>query len=169
MTKIATIQGALIPFIYYIDDREAYKAAYGAYPQLIGGSSDSTKTGYRTKRLDNLRIAAISHAALWGTQALLNMFAMTGLCRFCAAFWLEHVVSNFEWVIYGYVIYRLIDASYHWFDVLSYILSMVTLWAAVTFFFGMGTIKFLRPDYPYLDGNLYPSIFFLLGISDHLT
>jgi len=42
------------------------------------------------------------------------------------------------------------------------------LWG-LAHFFGMGAITFLDRDYPYLDTVLEPSIFYLLGIKDHVT
>ena len=42
------------------------------------------------------------------------------------------------------------------------------IWWGLTSFLGMGAVTFLDRDYPYLDTTLIPSIFYLLGISQHV-
>ena len=114
-----------------------------------------------------MRSLSVAHEALWGTAFTLNLLALTGIFPVLAKFWLEHIWSNLEWVVNGYGIYLLIDADVGGGWVFMYIF-MQLIWWAMTSFLGMGAITFLDRDYPYLDTTLSPSIFYLLGISEHV-
>ncbi len=111
--------------------------------------------------LQYMRRLALSHASLWGTATLLYAFAMSGILPSLACFWIAHVISNLEWVIYGYGTYLLVAASVSWDYVFGYLMLALIFWGLSWFTFGMGAINFLDPDYPYTDANLIPSIFYL--------
>jgi len=118
--------------------------------------------------LKNLFWASFINESLWGFSFFLNMLALTGIFPVLAQIWLEHFVSNLEWVANIFTIYLMIDASVGGGYVTLLIFWQIMLWG-MTYFFGMGAITFLDRDYPYLDTGLIPSIFYLLGIADHTT
>ena len=90
-------------------------------------------------------------------------------------FWIEHVVSNFNWAAYGYGFYVLIAAAINdetWTAWMGFILYA---WLASSFYYGewrLGTdairwIDFgIGKDY-YIDPYLYPSILYLVGFLKH--
>ena len=161
MTKLAFIQGWLYTFIFHVKNTE-YLFAKGGRKEI---PKMKDQFDYFNKDmpewLQYMRRLAISHASLWGTATLLYAFAMSGILPSLACFWIAHVISNFEWVIYGYGTYLLIAASVSWGWVFGYLMMAFIFWGLSWFTFGMGAINFLDPDYPYTDGNLIPSIFYL--------
>ena len=80
--------------------------------------------------------------------------------------YLEHVVSNLNMVIYGYVWYRLFQAEAAWQYLVTYALWIVMQYF-VTGFFGVGALKQLDRDYPYIDSSLEPSLLYLVGLYEH--
>jgi len=94
------------------------------------------------------------------------LLALSGIFPSIAKFWIEHVWSNFEWVVNGYAIYMFFDGNISTGWTIGYIFLQLFLWA-LAYFFGMGSITFLDRDYPYLDSVLRPSIFYILGLSEH--
>ena len=86
-------------------------------------------------------------------------------------FWIEHVVSNFNWAAYGYGFYALISAALHdesWTAWMGFVLYS---WLASSFYYGewrLGTdaIRWLDNDY-HVDPYLYPSVLYLVGFLKH--
>lgn len=84
-----------------------------------------------------------------------------------AALWIEHVISNLHFLAIGYVAYLFYQASFGWFSIFSYVATGILMWQLEKLE-GIKAIKQLRPDYPYKDSSLKPSILYLLGINKHL-
>ena len=81
---------------------------------------------------------------------------------------MEHFVSNLQVPVHIGVIVMMVLGDFGWGNIILY-----TFYAGVNWFlyrfFGMGKIKFLRPNYPYLNSNLNASIFYLIGMEEYQT
>ena len=160
MVKIATIQGWLYGFIFHNRNAAYLQQKNGVVRPSIWDQFDYYNADM-PEWLTYMRRLALVHVSLWGTATLLYGLAMSGVFPIVACFWLNLIISNFEWVIYGYGTYLLVMASVSWGWVFFYLFMAVIFWFLSWLFFGMGAINFLDPDYPYLDGNLIPSFLYL--------
>ena len=167
ITKLTFIQGSLFSLIYVAKTIQSYRIKNNDKDPDLQGFYDMVKDPKDTF-LKNLFWASFINESLWGFSFFLNMLALTGIFPVLAQIWLEHFVSNLEWVANIFTIYLMIDASVGGGYVTLLIFWQIMLWG-MTYFFGMGAITFLDRDYPYLDTGLIPSIFYLLGIADHTT
>ena len=81
---------------------------------------------------------------------------------------MEHIVSNLQIPLMGYITYLLYVGGYGWFDLTTYLSFATFVWFLSTYV-GTDAIRTLQPDYPYLDSQLIASVRYLFGINDHLT
>ena len=160
MVRIAVIQGFLYSFIFHNRNSAYLQEKNGGVRPKMKDQFDYFNSEM-PDWLQYMRRLALSHASLWGTATFLYFMAMSGILPGIAVFWLEHIISNFEWVIYGYGTYLLIAASVAWGWVFFYLTMALLFWFMGRTFFGMSAINYLDPDYPYLDSNLIPSFLYL--------
>ena len=112
-------------------------------------------------------------SSLYGMQNFLwILYSWFGWLPSWLAFWIQHIISNFNWAVYGYGYYALIAAAFHdeswtaWIGCLSY-LVMASMFIWGEYRLGTDAIRFLDNDY-YLDPYLLPSILYLVGFEHHI-
>ena len=116
---------------------------------------------------------SIAHASLWGMSTLLFVVSYFGAFKSFKVSFIEHVISNLNWMVYlGTIVALTIDGaqandSQSYYEMAVY--AMIFGGGAFTLELinGMGAIKYLDPDYPYDDLVLLPSIFYTLGFAEH--
>ena len=81
---------------------------------------------------------------------------------------MEHIVSNLQVPLHIFVTVMMVLGDFGWGNIILYAFYAGTNWFLYRFF-GMGMIKFLRPNYPYLNSNLNASIFYLFGMEEYQT
>ena len=175
MTKIAAANAIIVPFVWTNEEYYAYgdhtRSEWQEFiPYFCRQQEDSTCADHYTPRLFALEYATIVHLGLWGTSFLFNILGMTHGFKIIfaplAALWIEHVISNFHLLATLYVSYLFFDADFGWAMTSLYFFQGIIMWILERNQ-GMPAIKHLRPNYPYLDGTLKPSILYLFGINKH--
>ena len=168
MTKVAGANAIIVPFVFFNEEYVAYEAQYGSARTDM---DYQTNRAHFTPRLEALEYATIAHLGLWGTSFALNILGMTKIFKLIfapiAALWIEHMLSNFALAVTGYVAYLLYNADFGIGTVLAYVTQGFIMWYLERAQ-GMAAIKTLRPNYPWLDGTLKMSLFYLLRINKHL-
>lgn len=167
--KISSFAAFLIPIIYYKEERVAYKAHFGVEKTDYALSYLQDERAHVTDKVRSLELASLSSLGLWGTYFLFGTMAMTGFNKWGAAFWAEHIISNLQWPLNGYIGYLLYTGGFGWFDIgVTYVSFATTIWQLYNRS-AVDAIRTLKPDYPYLDSTLIASVRYLVGIDDHLT
>ncbi len=112
-------------------------------------------------------------SSLYGMQNFLwILYTWFGWLPSWLAFWIQHVISNFNWAVYGYGYYALIAAAFHdeswnaWIGCILY-LVMASMFVWGEYRLGTDAIRFLDNDY-YLDPYLLPSILYVVGFEHHI-
>mmetsp|Transcript_5742 Transcript_5742/g.7743 ORF Transcript_5742/g.7743 Transcript_5742/m.7743 type:complete len:271 (+) Transcript_5742:72-884(+) len=123
---------------------------------------------------DNIwRSIAIVHASLWGTSTLMFVLSFLGLFETSFAYFIEHGISNLNFLVYiGTVVGLSMDGAkagdgQAYFEMALYAMMFGGVAYIMELLNGVGGIKYLRPDYPYDDLVLLPSIFYSMGIFEH--
>jgi len=140
-------------------------------------ASEKKKKEPRRKRGDfddNIwRSIAIVHASLWGTSTLMFVLSFLGLFETSFAYFIEHGISNLNFLVYiGTVVGLSMDGAkagdgQAYFEMALYAMMFGGVAYIMELLNGVGGIKYLRPDYPYDDLVLLPSIFYSMGIFEH--
>ena len=114
-----------------------------------------------------------AHLYLWGTSFAFFIFYLIGWLEEWYAWYIAHWISNVGFVVYIYGLVSLgLDASQSE-DTQGFLEFVVygILFASAGWFMeattGESAIMHLDPDYPYNDGLLMPSLFYIVGILDH--
>ena len=141
MTKIAGANAIIVPFVFFQEEYNAYTSTYGTertsvmdfIPLMYRCSeSDSTCSNHFTPRLYALEKASIAHLGLWGTSFALNNLGMTHgfkiLFAPVAALWIEHIISNLNWVVTFYVTYLFYSADFGILMTLAYFIQGIIMW-----------------------------------------
>ena len=171
IVKATFFNAVLIPGMWYLRDKEAYKKYYGRErTDYLGFLTDSA---YKSDWLKYYELIAFATFGLWGTSlffdflALFGLFGL-GLFKGLASVYLEHIVSNFHLPLHATVMTFMVMGKFGWGNITLYFFYALANWALFRFF-GMGMIKFLRPNYPYLNSNLKASVLYLFGIDKYQT
>ena len=163
MTKIAGANAIIVPFVFAQEIYDVVQAAPTGFTR-----ADLTFT----TRQEALEMATAAHLGLWGTSFTLNLLGMTKGFRIIfapiAALWIEHMLSNFSLLVTLGVTYLFYQAEFSYGSIAGYLIQGLIMWQLERFQ-GMPAIKHLRPNYPYLDGTLKSSFFYLIGINKHTT
>ena len=81
-------------------------------------------------------------------------------------FYVAHVLSNLNIVVYGFSLYTIVAGGFGWGYAVMY-----AIYAMAAYYFesnnGARLLRVLDPDHPYLDASLQPSIFYILGLAQH--
>ena len=114
----------------------------------------------------------MAHDFLWSPlNTMVFFYELFGWFEWGIKFYIEHILSNLMWMIYPYGIVRLFlsifDKAYFW-SYVSFLFHvwMVYVFASLEVYYGTDAIRWLDNDY-YADPYLKPSLFYLLGISEH--
>ena len=160
MTKIAGANAIIVPFVYV---QETYDVSSYSEGFVLENAT-------LTDRQDALMMATAAHLGLWGTSFTLNLLGMTKGFKIIfapiAALWIEHMLSNFSLLVTLGVTYLFFQANFSYGSIAYYLLQGLVMWQLERAQ-GMPAIKHLRPNYPYLDGTLKSSFFYLIGINKH--
>ena len=118
-------------------------------------------------------VVAIAFDWLWWPQFFLWLiWALFGWLPSWQKFYIEHIVSNFNWAVYGIGLWQMIvgvvdDST--WQSYLGLVLYILFAWMFSYGEWRLGTdaIRYLDHGY-YWDPRLYPSFLYLFGIMDHV-
>ena len=166
ITRISYLQSTIVPMTYTYEVYNQYKKDNAQKLPSAKELYDAWKDP-KEARLKSFLKVALAHEFLWGFAFFFNILALTGIFPVVAKFWLLHIWSNLEWVVNIYGIIMLFDGDVGGGWIFMYGFFQL-IWWALTAFLGMGAVTFLDRDYPYLDTTLIPSIFYLLGLSEHV-
>ena len=131
MTKIAGANAIIVPYSFFMQELIAYEDYTGNAKTTY--YDYTTERGHYTPRLENMEKAAMAHLGLWGTSFVLDILALTGIFPILAALWIEHVISNFNLAVVGYVAYLFWDADLGWAKVFAYVLQGLIMFALERF------------------------------------
>jgi hypothetical protein len=117
-------------------------------------------------------LIAGAYNSLWDAYfTLYFIWKLFGWLPSWQKFYLEHIVSNFNWATYGFGLWQMIVAVLDDSSWQSYVGLFFYLVGAYMFAFGewrLGTDAIRHLDNGYwADARLYPSILYLFGIMDH--
>ena len=102
---------------------------------------------------------------------MFGLFMWQGWFQKWFAFYVEHFISNFNWLVYFASANALMAAALtqndlaSWTSFLGYSIFAFGMWKA-EYDYGTQAIRFLNNDY-YADPKLMPSILYLLGVIQH--
>jgi len=112
------------------------------------------------------------HASFWTWLTLMfGLFMWQGWFKRWIQFYIEHIISNFNWLVYFFSANALLASALtqndlgSWMSFVSYSFIAYYLWRA-EYEFGTEAIRYLNNDY-YKDPKLLPSILYLLGMREH--
>ena len=102
---------------------------------------------------------------------MFGFFMWQGWFQKWYAFYIEHIISNFNWLVYFMSANTLLLTAgtendfLSWLSFFGYSIFAFGLWKA-EYEYGTQAIRYLNNDY-YMDEHLVPSIFYLLGLAEH--
>ena len=109
MIRLAKVSffNTLLPAMFFItNDRADYETANGTPKDW----NDFSFSGYtQSSTTEMYQAMAIESASVWGIGFLLYSMALIGFAKPLAAFWIKHVISNLNFVAYGYIAYLFWD------------------------------------------------------------
>ena len=112
------------------------------------------------------------HNGLWSWFVFLfALFMWQGWFKTWIAFYIEHIISNFNWVVYFFAANSILTSALTQNDLWSWISFVGYSFAAFGFFkaeynYGTDAIRYLNNDY-YKDPVLLPSVLYLIGLVEH--
>ena len=110
---------------------------------------------------------------LWAPQFFLYLiFVLFGWLPAWQKFYIEHIVSNFNWALYGVGLWQMIvgaadDATWQSYMGLAVYIGFAWMFSYYEWRMGTKAIRYLDNEY-YWDKRLYPSFLYLFGILDHV-
>ena len=165
MVRVGFFQSVFIPSVFYKYEAAKYRDHYGK--EKANSFNWTTERAHYNDELWALERASIVHLGLWGTATIFNFLALFGILPIFAAIWMEFFISNLNFVVLIYVTTILIQGgTAWWFNGLYSLIGLITIGLEV--FSGQLAIKHLRPNYPYKEILLIPSLAYLLGIDSHV-
>lgn len=114
----------------------------------------------------------IAHLILFSPlQILFSVFISLGIFQSLLAFYIEHFISNLNWLVYGLSSTFLFSAVITQNDRKSWLSAVFYSVGAIFFYslefeYGTDAIRYLNNDY-WADPHLYPSIFYWIGMLEH--
>ena len=149
LTKAAALTTAIPTLLYYKYDRIDYEATNGEEKDYTDISL--TAEDYHSEKTEVWYEIAMVATGLWGSAAVFNTLALIGFPKFLAAFWLKHVISNFNLAAFIYIGYLLSTISFGWKHWTKFVLYAGIIFALERFF-GVAAIQHVRPQsWVYLD------------------
>ena len=116
---------------------------------------------------------ALVHSALWAPLSIMfGLFLWQGWLPTWIAFYIEHVISNLNWIVYAQSVMFFTSAAITGGDVWAYVsmagyIVFATILYMIEYNYGTDAIRYLDNDY-YLDPKLVPSLFYLAGLTKHI-
>ena len=115
---------------------------------------------------------SLVHTALWLPLSIMfGLFFWQGWFQSWIIFYIEHLISNLNWIAYAQSVMFFASAALTDSSVWAYVsmggyLFVATVLYTIEFNYGTSAIRYLDNDY-YLDPKLLPSIFYLVGLTEH--
>ena len=102
---------------------------------------------------------------------LFGIYQWRGSLDQSIVFYIEHLISNFGWILYMNSVGSLFGAALEQNDILSWVSFLgfggFAYWAwSVEYALGTDAIRYLKPDY-YSDPTLLPSLLYIFGVREH--